>query len=275
MRFNHRVSAAVSSSCAFALLAIGLSPGIALAQVVPQGQVSLPAERVTGVLLAGGAPIKGATVYAITSTDSAGMCGDTDADDRGRFTLIIESRAPNCVREHRTDPALNYVFVMAGQNLGSVAEGNASLDDPELLGGTRRLNLSWEPIPGFNPTSDGPRPGELVVARYWGQLILANRPAPRGTRIDVALAGSATAARVASYARCALGAVVDDRGDYWIDLLLSSPCVRDVQTSPALTFLFMVNGERVGTANEAFAVRSDHRTLGLPHHMNLQGISHP
>jgi hypothetical protein len=238
-----------------------------------RAQISVPAERVTGAMLAGGAPLTWGPITAITGQGRS--CGSAYPDDRGRFTIEIPARAPDCVRQRNTDPPLTFVFVLAGETVGIMTETEASLESPEALGRTRRMDLRWTPIPGFD-AGGAPHGGEILAVRYWGQLKLAGSWAPKGTTIELGRAGTATAgSNGVSYQSCGKGTVEGDAGGYWLDVHVAAGCVRDVITSPPLTFIFIVNGERVGTTQEADATTSVLTSLGRKRFVNLRGVSPP
>ncbi len=244
-------------------LLLVLVPGAGQAQ----GTVSVPAQRFVGVIRAGGVPLKWGPIRVITGLAPEKVCAEAFPDDRGRFTLNIPARAPDCVRSGPQDDPITFLFVLGGESLGSIQENTVSLARPELLGPTRRHDLVWNPIPGFEPQGNS----ELVAVRFWGRLFLGNSPAPAGTRIDVLLGGSQTTGPGgAGFQSCGQGETRDERGSYWIDVALSSPCVRELPTSPPISYIFMVNGERLAVRNENIANRAQFTTLGQSHRQDLK-----
>ena len=200
----------------------------------------LPGVRFYGTLRIGNRPASTGTVVRalhIRAVDDLVECGNGEVRDRQGGYLVDIPITPDCLPARNPEPTVTIIFVVNGEKTGSygVESRHTTLDQPGSWARAIRRDLSGTDIPGVEGTS-GARPPAM---RYYGNVTIDNRPAPRGTAVTVL-----AAAGTASGPVCGSGSTQDNQGSYFVDIVLIPACIPARHDSLSIPHSFIVTGRR-------------------------------
>ena len=197
------------------------------------------------------------SVLASKALNDYQECGTTVVQDDGRYVLEVPA-IPVCIAPNADDRRTLHVFLVQGENVGSVMDG-ASLDEPRSLGKTRHQDLRGTPVLAFPDAATGStRP---VGVRFYGTArnMKGGYPAPG---VVVVLKGE-------TGRDCGQGRVVDGSGFWWLDVPAEPGCVAGTYAAKPMHYSVQVGETVVATPISAASLDLP-RSLGRGQRQDLR-----